>query len=105
MHDLGLGLDVEGGSGFVEDQDGSIAQESAGNGDTLPLTTREVLALLTNKGIIAFREVHDGLVDTGFFGDFNDLLDAGSGPTNGDVLANATLKENRVLQYHADVVA
>ena len=105
VHDLGLGLNVEGGSGLVEDQDGGVAQESAGNGNTLPLTAGEVLALLTYGGIVAFRQVHDGLVDIGFFGDFNDLLDAGSGLADGDILANGALKEDRVLQHHADIVA
>src|SRR5205823_12640911 len=105
VHDLGIGRNVEGGSGLVEDQDGGVAQESAGNGNTLPLTAGEILALLSYGGIVAFRQVHDGLVDIGFFGDFKDLLDAGSGPTDGDVLANGALKEDRVLQHHADIVA
>ena len=105
VHDLGLGLNVEGCSGLVEDQDGGVAQESTGNGNPLPLTTGEVLALLTYGGIVAFRQVYDGLVDIGFFGDFNDLLHAGSGLADGDVLANGTLKEDRVLQHHADIVA
>src|SRR5476649_3000854 len=35
--DFGLGLGIERGGGFVEDEDGGVADKSAGNGDALAL--------------------------------------------------------------------
>src|SRR4051794_39989257 len=42
--ELVLGLGVEGGGGFVEDHEGRVAEEEAGQGDALPLAAAEVRA-------------------------------------------------------------
>src|SRR5471030_1878650 len=42
--DFGLGLGIEGGGGFVEDEEGGVADEGAGDGDALALAAGEALA-------------------------------------------------------------
>lgn len=51
-------LGVERTSGLIEEQDAGLADESAGDSDSLLLTTREAHATLTNQRIQTFRELH-----------------------------------------------
>src|SRR5436305_3261128 len=44
-------------------------------------------------------------MDRGFFRRFHDVFDGRSRPPKGNIPANGTLKEQRVLQHHTHVVA
>ena len=46
---LGLGLGVESGGGFVEEEDGGVADEGAGDGDALSLAHGEGGAALAQR--------------------------------------------------------
>lgn len=48
--EAGLGLDVERAGGFVEDDDGGVAEEHAGKGEALALATGEASAAFTAGG-------------------------------------------------------
>ena len=52
--DEALGLAVEGGGGFVEEEDFRICEDGAGNGDALALAARELGAARTYEGGVAF---------------------------------------------------
>ena len=50
-----LHLDVDGAGGVVEDQDGRVDQQGAGDGDPLALAARERVAALADHGLVARR--------------------------------------------------
>src|SRR6266581_1468459 len=105
LQDFYFCLHIQAGCWFVEDEDRSIAQDGTGNGQALPLPAGEVLALLAHKGIIAIRQARDRFMDLGFFRRFYDVFDVRSRLPKGNILGDGTLKEQRVLQHHAHVVA
>jgi hypothetical protein len=51
-----LGCGVEGGCGFVEEEDLGVAQEGARDGETLALAAGEEGALCADKGVEAVRK-------------------------------------------------
>ena len=53
---LALALGVEGAGGLVEDQDGRVLEEGAGDGEALPLAAREQRPLLADLGVVALRQ-------------------------------------------------
>src|SRR5207302_6937794 len=55
-HHLGLSLDIQGCCRLVQNQERCITQDSACDGQSLPLPTGKVLPLLTYEGIIAIRQ-------------------------------------------------
>ena len=48
-----LALVVQGAGGLVQDQDGRVLQEDAGDGDALLLAAGELDAALTDIGVVA----------------------------------------------------
>ena len=64
--DFGLGLGIERGGGFVEDEDGRVADKGAGDGDALALAAGEALAAFAERRVVALREVLDEVVRVGF---------------------------------------
>jgi len=51
-----LGLGVQAGGGFIENQDGRIGQECAGESDALTLAARQLDAPLPHQGVITARQ-------------------------------------------------
>ena len=51
--DQGLAFRIQGRGGFIQNQDGSILQESAGNRYTLPLAAGQSAASVAKHGLIA----------------------------------------------------
>ena len=100
-HHLALSLDVEVGGGLVEDEDGSVMEDRSGDRQALALAAGEVLALLAHVGVVPLGQAGDGVVDVRLAGGLGDLVIAGLGPAQGDVLANAALEEHRVLENQA----
>jgi hypothetical protein len=75
----GLGFGIEAGSRLVQDQDRSIFQESACQGETLSLPTTEPGTALADDGFVAFRQGSDEFVQVRGFGSFYKLLVGGVG--------------------------
>ena len=67
---------VEGAGRFVQNQDGGIAQECAGNGQTLRHSAREQRAAFADDGVVAEAafEVRDEFVGIGPFGGIFNLM-------------------------------
>ena len=63
-----LTFGVESRGSLVEDEYGWILQYGTGYGDTLPLTTRETTASVTNVGVEALLGSHNEIVGIGYAG-------------------------------------
>src|SRR5713226_4342983 len=57
-----LALVIERAGGFIEDEDPGIGGERPGDGDALPLPSREQHAALPDRGVVAMRQLEDELV-------------------------------------------
>jgi len=63
--DEALGFSVESGRGLVENEDRRIDEQCAGDGDSLPLTTRQSRTALAENGVIPVGKRHDEVVRIG----------------------------------------
>lgn len=72
--DLSFGDGVHGGGGFVHEEDVGIAEEGAGEGEALALTTGELHAVFAEEGVVALGEARDEVVGLGVAGGGFDLL-------------------------------
>ncbi|KAL3661086.1 hypothetical protein V7S43_013695 [Phytophthora oleae] len=103
LHHL-LALRVQGTRGFVQQQDVRVLQDGTSDGDTLLLTTRQLLTLHTDLGIVAVREFGDESVRVGHLGSFLDLFLTGFGSeTVGDVLSDSTDEQCGLLTDKTDL--
>jgi hypothetical protein len=98
-----LHLDVDGARGIVEDEDGRVDQEGAGDGDALALTARERVAALTHHGVVALGEVPDEARGTRRLGRRHHLFHGGVRPPVGDVVPDGDGEEEGLVEHHADV--
>ena len=103
--DFGLGLGIERGGGFVEDEDGGVADEGAGDGDALALAAGEALAAFAEGGVVALREGLDEVVGVGFAGGGDDFLARGADFAEGDVFGDGGVEEEDVLADEGEVGA
>ncbi len=62
-HHFRLGLYIQGRRRLVEDQNRSIAQNGAGDGNALALATGEILALLAYQALVAAQIVENRKMD------------------------------------------
>ncbi|SPZ06525.1 Uncharacterised protein [Pseudomonas aeruginosa] len=96
-------LGVEGAEGFVEEQDLRLHRQRAGQGDTLPLATGELLGIAVGEPV----ELHhvEQLVDLGLDRGFARPLALGlHAQAEGDVVEHRHVAEQRVvLEDEADV--
>jgi hypothetical protein len=88
--DQELALRVEIGRGLVQDEDGRILEEGAGDGQALPLAAGEPDAALADLGPIAVGERRDEVVGLGQAAGVLDLGARGPGPAVGDVVLDET---------------
>ena len=63
--DRGLALRVHRGERFVQDQDGRVAEQRAGDRDALALAAREPHPALAHHRLVALGQGHDGVVHVG----------------------------------------
>ena len=100
-----LAFVVQCAGGLVQDQDGRVLQEDAGDGDALLLATGELDAALTDVGVEAVLQGKDEPLGTGQTGRFDDLLAGGTGLAVGDVVRHRAAEQIHVLLDDADVLA
>lgn len=70
----GLGLRVEAGSGFVEDQDGGVFEEGAGEGEALGLSAGEAGSVFADDGFVFFGQRFNEVMQACGFGCVDDLF-------------------------------
>ena len=108
--DLLFGVGVYAGQGVVEDQDGGIAEDGAGDGGALLLAAGEGDAALADDGAEAAGELEDLVGDVGGAGGGFDLLvegqggvfAVGCGDSKGDVVGDGGGEEEGLLGDEAD---
>ena len=107
--DLGLngffGARVERRGGFVEDQDGRILEQRAGDGDALFFTAREFQAAFANTRFVAVGQATDEVGELGGGRGGVDQAVGGLGATVLDVVAQAVVEKHGVLRHDADGLA
>ena len=87
-----LGFVVESAGGFVHDQQAGVLQHGAGDGDALALAAAEAAAGSPTKGIAA-GQPHDEVVGAGNPGGGDDVIAAGLGVGEGNVVLHRALEE------------
>jgi len=103
--DLALGLRVEGARRLVQDQDGRVLQERAGDGDPLPLAAGEEPAPLPNPRLVTLRQRLDEAVRLGEPGGALHLRERHLWPAVGDVGADGVVEDQRLLRHERDLRA
>ena len=100
-----LGLSVDAGGRVVEDKDGRVDQQRAGDGHALLLAAGEGHAPLADPGIVAIGQALDEVVDLGRLGRGDDLFGGCLRRAVGDVVPDRARVEEHVLLRDAHVLA
>src|ERR1017187_7814109 len=103
--DQALGFGVEGGSGFIEDQNARVLKDGAGDGDTLTLAAGKFHAAFPNDGPVAAGQLHNERVRVGGFGSLDDRFSRGFGTTVADVIDERAAEEKRLLHEYTHLAA
>ena len=92
------------GGGFIQNHDGSILQDSPGNGDALLLAAGKTGTTLADDGVIALGQGENEVVATGFLRRSHHFLVGGIGASKLDVVFHRVGKEIDLLKYHGDLI-
>ena len=99
--DLFGGNSIEAGGGLVEENDGGILEEHAGNGDALLLSAAEGCRLALH----AFGQFHHLVVDVCFLSGFDDFSVGGFGLAITNVFLDGAFEDMVLLKDETDMVA
>ena len=97
-----LAFGVEGGGGFVKDEDGRVLEDGTGDADALPLSAWEPAAAVADDSVVALFCLHDEVVGIGNLGCFDDLLHGGVLYAEGDIVVEGVVEEDSFLIDVAD---
>src|SRR5216684_3487319 len=100
-----LALVIKSARRLVEDQNSRIHDEGAGDGDTLPLPTRETAAPLADDGVIAFGQFQDEVVRAGERGGGDDTLHRHRRVGERNIVAHGGVEQHVFLQHDSDLPA
>ena len=98
-----LVLRVDARGGLVENDDGRVFENGAGDGDALLFATGERAAALADDGVIAVRQRHNEVMAAGLLCRFDHLLLRGVRLAEEDVRADGIVEQIHVLEHHGDV--
>lgn len=96
LHDF-LGHGVQGGGGFVKDQDGWVLYECSGDGQALLLSAAHCCTAFADYGIVAVRKVNDKVVRVGKTGSRLHVGIRRLGAPVTNVFAHGRVEELRLL--------
>ena len=91
-------LRIGEGRGFVQYQYRRILQNGAGHAYPLRLAARQIHALVAYSRLVALRQPLDELVALGGFGRRHDRFFRCGGGTDGDVLVQRVVEQERILK-------
>ena len=97
-----FGAGVHAGGGLVEDEDGGVLEERAGDADALFFADAEFDAAFADAGIVALRQRDDEIVAIGGSGRGEELLVGGVQFAEEDVFAESAVEEEGLLADDAD---
>ena len=100
-----FGLGVEGRSGFVEDEDRRVFENSAGDRYALTLTSREARATVANVGLISIRRCYNEIVGVGNASCLFDLGLCSRFYSKGNIVIYGVVEEDSLLVDIAHEVA
>ncbi len=92
---------IDGGGGFVQNQDRRIGHRGPGNGKQLPLALAQVGAVAVQHGVVAVGQTADKAVSVGQLGRGDALLIGGVQTAVADILHNSTGEQVGILQHDA----
>jgi hypothetical protein len=95
---------IQSGGALIENENFGGANESASDLDTLGLTARNQRGILSNRGLVPFREGHDEVMNVSRFGSLLNLCLRQSSGAVGDILTDRGVEQVRVLADHRDVI-
>ena len=98
-------MDVDRRGGLVEDQHRRVGEVGAHQAHQLTLAVAEVRALWADRGAIALLQPFEDLVGAEFAAGGDQLVVAGVGAGEAEVVEHGARKKHVVLQHHADVPA
>jgi hypothetical protein len=101
--DHDLGFRVQGCGRFVEQDDGCVLEDGAGDGDALAFAAGERGADLSDPGVLAVRETGDEVMRIGGAGGFRDLGVGGVRSAESDVGVDGVVEEIDVLEDDGEV--
>ena len=102
---LRLGHRVERAGGFVENEDGRIFQECAGDGEALALAAGEEPAAFADPRFKTFGIAMDEVERLGARRGFAQLRVGRVGFTDAQIFSDRAVEQQRLLKHHADVAA
>ena len=97
--DAAFGFGVEGGGGFIHEQDGGVFKHGAGDGDALALAAGKAHTMGTDHGVVALGERFNEAVGGGVLSGFLDIDIAGIFAAIGDVGADGVVEQHGFLGY------
>ena len=100
---LALGIECRGG--LVEDEDGRILQNGAGNAHALPLSARETAAAVADVGVESLLRLHDEVVGIGNACRPLHVLARGVFHAESDVIVERVVEEDGLLVDVSDELA
>src|SRR5579863_216585 len=92
---------IEGRGCLIQQQDGRVAENNAGNSHTLALPTGQATATFSHHGIIALRHAHNQFVDLCRLRGILHLCIGCCQLAQANVLANGDVEEHIILEYNA----
>ena len=104
LEDAALGGSIEGGGGFVEEEDGGWAQQGAGYTYALGLTFTQSYAHFAERGVKAVGQVEDE-IGSGRSEGLTHILLGSLGVAQEEVIANRTAQEGIALGHVAVITA
>ena len=103
--DQDLGMGVDGGGRFIQNQDLRVIQQRAGEGDQLLLPGGKAAAALVDLGVVALFHRQDGVVDVHRFGCGDDLFFRRVQLAVADVVHDRAGEDEAVLHHDRHLLA
>jgi hypothetical protein len=103
--DRGFAVRLDAACRLIQQQDGRVGEERAGDADPLLLTAAESHAPLANARVVAAGELADKLVGIRRPGCGDDLVHRGLGVPVADVVQDRVVEEKRLLLHQGEMAA
>ncbi len=102
--DEGFVVGVHQDGGFIQDQDGGVAQESPCDGEPLALPGRECCAPQADDRVVTVRQLHNEIIGPGGPNRGLDLVGRSPGPSHAEIRRHRVFKEKRLLKHKAHLL-
>src|SRR5215475_9472025 len=102
---IALGLSVERGGCFIEQDDRRVLDQRPRDRDTLALAAGELEALLTDLRVVAIRKAHDEVVGVRGLRRRDDVGLARAGLAERNIVAHRGAEQECILPHQGDLLA